>query len=370
MLASTVRHSNRLASASIGWLILLASFCLPISARKQEKSAQPLKQDEACLACHGQPDLKSEKGANISIRAEKHAASVHGILACKDCHANINDFPHPAKISKVQCASCHAEQAVAAAKSIHGASLGESSCTSCHGNVHEILPAAKLQPAKCAECHAAELKEFAESVHGRAAKAGDPDAQHALPATARSTKFKHPVRSLRRWRRGIRQPLAPDATPTRDFFAPQNSYPAAGRPIPAQRSRSRRPRRQRCSHLLGLPWWPRNFAGPRRQFRISHWNVAQTCGNCHKEIARTSRECPWPAIKNGVQDAPDCTTATANISFSNRPIPLPQSTPHTFPRTLAAGAMATLAFARYDLPADAFHPTRKVTTDWPCARVH
>src|SRR5919108_5330249 len=158
---------------------LLAFLSFPLLARRQEKPAQPLKQDEACLACHSQPDMKSGKGKSISIRPDKHAASVHGAFACTDCHTSIKDFPHPGKIAKVKCVTCHAEEVGDAAKSIH-AVLGEDACASCHGNVHEVTTAAKLQPGKCTECHASEAQDLAESIHGQAAKSGDADAPTCL----------------------------------------------------------------------------------------------------------------------------------------------------------------------------------------------
>src|SRR5215472_13982202 len=133
-------------------LLFLAFLSNPALARQQEKPAQPLKRDELCLACHGRPDMKSEKGKSISIRPDKHASSLHGALGCTDCHASVKDFPHAAKIAKVKCETCQAD----AGKSIH-AVLGEDPCTSCHGNVHEVMAAARLQPGKCAECHAAEV---------------------------------------------------------------------------------------------------------------------------------------------------------------------------------------------------------------------
>jgi hypothetical protein len=70
-------------------------------ARAQVKLPQPLKQDESCLACHGQPGMTSDKGKSISIDPAKHAASVHGTLGCTDCHTVIKDYPHPAKVAKV-----------------------------------------------------------------------------------------------------------------------------------------------------------------------------------------------------------------------------------------------------------------------------
>src|SRR6202142_436394 len=95
VLPADADHSNRPTWAPFlfALLILPAVFFLPSFARNQERPPQPLKQDEACLTCHGQAGMKSEKGAEISIRPEKHAASVHGILGCKDCHASIKGFP-------------------------------------------------------------------------------------------------------------------------------------------------------------------------------------------------------------------------------------------------------------------------------------
>jgi hypothetical protein len=123
-------------------------------------AAQPPKQDESCLACHNQAGMKSDAGHNISIDPTKHAASVHGILGCTDCHTDIEDFPHPAKRIKVQCATCHADETSRATASVHGAI--DVTCLSCHGNPHDGAAAAQLVPAKCEQCHADEVKEFRE----------------------------------------------------------------------------------------------------------------------------------------------------------------------------------------------------------------
>src|SRR5208337_4168265 len=131
--------------------------------------------DQECLACHGQAGMESDAGKSISIDPAKHAASAHGVLGCKDCHTAIKEFPHPAKVVKVRCATCHADEAKSFPASVHSV-LGESACASCHGSVHELTNAEKLIPGKCAECHAGEAKELASSIHGQAAKNGDPDA--------------------------------------------------------------------------------------------------------------------------------------------------------------------------------------------------
>ena len=50
--------------------------------------------------------MTSPSGQSISIDPDKHAASVHGILACaecQECHATIRVYPHPDKVVKVRC---------------------------------------------------------------------------------------------------------------------------------------------------------------------------------------------------------------------------------------------------------------------------
>jgi cytochrome b subunit of formate dehydrogenase len=303
-------HRNR---TNRGLLILrifclLAFFCMPSAAREQEKPAQPLKQDEACLACHGQSGMKSEKGKDISIPAEKHAASVHGILGCTNCHTTIKDFPHPTKIPKVQCASCHADQATDAARSVHSA-LGETACSSCHGNVHEIASAARVQPAKCAGCHVGEVKKFAESIHGRAAKAGDPDAPtctschgpvHAIQASSEPTSAVAKKN----------QPAACARCHTDAGFLSRHKIPVL-HPVEQYlqsvhgRAVLRGKDAATCADCHGshgiLPAW-------ETPSRVSHWNVVGTCAQCHKEIARQfSESVHGAALKSGARDAPDCT---------------------------------------------------------------
>jgi formate dehydrogenase gamma subunit len=356
VLPSGVRRSNRYTGTSVsaGFLILFACFCLPSFARKQDKPAQPLKQDEACLACHGQSGMKSEKGADISIRPEKHAASVHGILGCKDCHTAIKDFPHPAKIPKVKCASCHADQAADAAKSIH-AVLGEAACSSCHGNVHEIGLAAKVQPAKCSECHAGEVKEFAESIHGRAAKAGDQDAPtctschgpvHQIQASGEATSAVAKKNQAAVCAKCHADPgfLSRHKIP---ILRPVEQYLQSvhGRAVLAGKDAAT------CADCHGS-----HGILPARdtRSRVSHWNVAETCGACHKEIAKTFLESVHgQAIKAGVQDAPDCTDCHGEHLILEPKNPAsPVNAAHVSADTCGRCHGDARLARRYNLPAD------------------
>jgi formate dehydrogenase gamma subunit len=283
------------------------------SALAQQKPAQspkqfqPLKQDEACLACHGQPGMKSDKGKDISIQPEKHAASVHGILGCTDCHTQIKEFPHPEKIVKVQCASCHTEEAADLPKSIHSV-LGDEACSSCHGNVHEIAPAAKVQPSKCAECHAEIVKDVAQSIHGKAAKSGDPDA----PACTSCHGPVHKILSASDPGSTVakkKQAAACARCHADAGFLARHQIPIAHPVEQYLQSVHGKAVLQGKDAAVCADCHGAHKILPSRdpQSSVSRWNVAETCGKCHTEIAKTYLESVHgQAIKAGVADAPNC----------------------------------------------------------------
>src|SRR5208282_4117720 len=104
-MSSTRAERHRWMRTVSGLLIALVWVLAPTHAAAKEKTAPPSKKDEACLACHGTAGMKSDKGKDIYVNPAKHAASAHAVLGCTDCHTSIKDFPHPAKIAKVECAT-------------------------------------------------------------------------------------------------------------------------------------------------------------------------------------------------------------------------------------------------------------------------
>ncbi len=265
--------------------------------------------DQECLACHGQAGMKSDKGKDIYVNPSKHAASAHAILGCSDCHTAIKDFPHPAKIAQVQCATCHAEEVKAYAGSVH-AILGERACATCHGSVHELTSAAALLPGKCSECHADEVKSLAESIHGQAVKNGDPDA----PKCTSCHDAIHAVKAGSEADSTIARKILADTCAKCHSDAgflsrhkipiahPVESYKQSvhGRAVAAGNEKA-----ADCSSCHGS-----HDIYPARDARsnVNHWKVPETCGQCHKEIARQFNESVHgEAVKAGVQDAPVCT---------------------------------------------------------------
>jgi hypothetical protein len=104
-------------------------------------------QNTACLECH------SDKGSTLQ-------GSIHAGLNCQDCHATIRAFPHPEKVTPVDCATCHADASSAVSSSVHS-HASQQPCLSCHGDAHAILPPGNPGssvyptnlPKTCGTCH-------------------------------------------------------------------------------------------------------------------------------------------------------------------------------------------------------------------------
>ncbi|MFY9976841.1 MAG: cytochrome b/b6 domain-containing protein, partial [Candidatus Sulfotelmatobacter sp.] len=299
---------RRFRPALLLFFLVLLIF-IPNLPAAQSKEAHPLKQDDNCLACHGQAGMKSDAGKSISIDPLKHADSVHGILACTDCHTQIKDFPHPAKVAKVQCSTCHEDETSHMSTSVHAA-LGEEACQSCHGNVHEVTTAAGLAPAKCVQCHADEVKGFKQSIHGQAAAAGDPDAPKCMSCHGPV----HQIETSSDATSMVAKRNLPDtcaACHSNQQFLSRHKIPIAhpvelyrqsvhGRAVAAGNDAA-----ATCSDCHGS----HNILPARdAKSKINHWNVPGTCAQCHSQIAKTYLESVHgQAMTNGVTDAPVCT---------------------------------------------------------------
>ncbi|MGA7646098.1 MAG: cytochrome b/b6 domain-containing protein [Terriglobales bacterium] len=288
----------------------VALVCLVLSfgsTMAAAKAAPETNKDQECLACHGEAGMKSAAGKSISINPAKHAASAHAILSCKDCHTDIKEFPHPAKIVKVRCATCHADEAKAFPASAHSV-LGESACATCHGSVHELTTAETLMPGKCTECHAEEVTALASSIHGQAAKKGDPDAPkcvschgpiHAVKASseADSTVARKNMADTCAKCHSDAGFLSRHQIPVAH---PADSYRLSvhGRAVALGKDAAT------CSSCHGTH---DIFPATDARSKVNHWKVVGTCGQCHKEIAREFNESVHgEAVKDGVRDAPVC----------------------------------------------------------------
>ena len=133
-------------------------------------SAQKLK-DADCLTCHADPTLTTAdaNGSTVSLTVDenKFKHSVHGrMFACVDCHKDVRSLAHEKPPEKVSCAQCHADAATAYAHSTHAkaSKTGKNpaaTCEDCHGDAHQIEgggdPGSPVNhsniPATCGRCH-------------------------------------------------------------------------------------------------------------------------------------------------------------------------------------------------------------------------
>ena len=154
---------------------------------------------EDCLVCHENKDLtatRAGKEVSLYVDGKKFSSSVHGSLACVDCHSDLQnkDLPHEEKLAKVECGKCHTDEQKLHAESVHGKALASGDqlaprCKDCHGN-HDILPISDPNsavapgriPYVCGKCHQEgtpvqrqrEIHEsnivenYSESMHGEA----------------------------------------------------------------------------------------------------------------------------------------------------------------------------------------------------------
>jgi hypothetical protein len=147
-----------------------------------------------CLMCHEDDSASRENGTPVVVKAAIFEASVHGIFSCVDCHQDLaatDEWPHPQKLARVDCSTCHTDAVELYKAGVHALPLPEggeaATCVDCHG-MHDIRPSA--DPASrthhlriastCARCHGVEdvrvrgvrhqdvAGPFADSIHGRA----------------------------------------------------------------------------------------------------------------------------------------------------------------------------------------------------------
>ena len=91
--------------------LLFALLAISWSLGAQERHSDP----DGCFSCHGLPGLEfiDEDGVRrtASILRKDYYSSLHGSVPCRDCHRQIQDYPHDPKNGFVDCAqSCHIEE--------------------------------------------------------------------------------------------------------------------------------------------------------------------------------------------------------------------------------------------------------------------
>jgi predicted CXXCH cytochrome family protein len=155
--------------------------------------------DKDCLACHGRPDLTTERdGRSVSLFVDEEAyrPSSHGGTACAQCHTEVTPSRERAcetVVSPVDCSICHAEQVTDYEIGLHGTLHAQGdpdapACLDCHdkhATLSKNLPISPTFPRNvpmlCAKCHRAGEKaavrietdlpdivsSYEDSIHGK-----------------------------------------------------------------------------------------------------------------------------------------------------------------------------------------------------------
>lgn len=159
--------------------------------------------NDDCLGCHSDPsatkDLGNGKTKSVHVDPSAFGKSVHGVLGCTDCHADVSDYPHDPVPAAVDCAGCHSDKVDEWKNSRHARAFiagnrNAAGCLSCHGgNAHKILPKSDAAsptshqnvPKTCGTCHGQKLVmessglstqpafSYGASVHGKAIAGGN-----------------------------------------------------------------------------------------------------------------------------------------------------------------------------------------------------
>jgi len=127
--------------------------------------------DKQCLGCHGTDGLTKElnggKTLSLHVPGDAFAKSVHGVLGCAACHAEVDLKIHSQKPKSIAssrdysvtmaklCGGCHEEAVKHNQTSVHatllaGGSASAPVCTDCHGS-HAVSPRTAYDT--CVACH-------------------------------------------------------------------------------------------------------------------------------------------------------------------------------------------------------------------------
>src|SRR5208283_1094229 len=91
--------------------VVVALLALPLIAQQ----SKPLPGSKACLDCHdpGRRTGKRQPDVPPPFNEAALRASPHATLECTNCHSDLEgrkDFPHPAKLTPVDCGTCHTDE--------------------------------------------------------------------------------------------------------------------------------------------------------------------------------------------------------------------------------------------------------------------
>jgi hypothetical protein len=237
---------------------------------------------------------------------------------------SLSAAPSWAQIGDSDCLSCHSDSALTVTDSsgverslfvdvtkMENSVHAGFECVTCHADIAEIPHAEHLAPAACATCHESAMEEVAESVHGKsqAAGAASPDApvcgdchgSHDIRGRADSLSWVNPRQLAFTCARCHANPALVQKyhIPIKDPFKAY-SHSVHGRLTIAGIDSA-----ATCSSCHGNH---KIFAANNSASRVYHFNIPQTCGQCHQAITQEYEgSVHGVAVTRGSKDSPVCT---------------------------------------------------------------
>ncbi len=113
--------------------------------------------DENCSLCHGLALLgistSSDGLRSFEVSSDAYKHSTHRNVTCRDCHTDVNVFPHPQEIAKVECyKACHITKPFALTGYSH-AEQADAHAISAHGSKSEYSDEKNDAKPDCKYCH-------------------------------------------------------------------------------------------------------------------------------------------------------------------------------------------------------------------------
>ncbi len=259
--------------------------------------------DSDCLTCHAKQDLKSTKdGRSLYVDYNQVKGSIHTQIACSQCHSEVNTShvrPCDNITQKVDCTKCHEAVGQEYSQSMHGQLFAKSdpnapTCTECHG-MHGVLGKKNSKsptfptniPTLCARCHREGeeaavrytgtekdiIFNYVESIHGKGLM------KSGLTVTATCTDCHTAHRELPHTdsTSSVYQGNIAKTCGNCHFGIEESFNKSVHSPL-VTKTNKKLPVCNTChtAHTIKRT----DLAG----FRME---IMSTCGNCHKEIAKT-----------------------------------------------------------------------------------
>ncbi len=280
--------------------------------------------NDDCLGCHNDKELTMEKNrrtVSLYVNPAVFNNSTHGRQACIKCHEgfDMNEIPHKAKITPINCQSCHKD---AASKHFFHPQMGKANaltgsidikCKNCHG-YHNVESAKKMNAKfnfanlteSCGNCHKKERAEHIGSVHfleGINKHRNTPNCIfcHSKPIT-KGAKLSPTQLKINQQELCLSCHIKETTSPQSAFAKTLINFSKSVHGAAILRGNQDAPSCIDCHGTHNL----KKANAP--DSKINKQNVAKICGTCHIAITQEyNSSIHGISLQKGITEAPSCT---------------------------------------------------------------